>query len=70
VWGEHRQTSALLGACGHDNGELEAAIAGAEKAFDALVAARTRAVARFKAEGVCFSVDESERKGIEEARLQ
>ena len=68
--GEHKQTSQLLGACGHDNRKLEAAIAGAEKAFDVLVAARMRAVVRFKADCVCFTMDESRRRKIETARLQ
>ena len=68
--GEYRQTSQLLGACGHDNRELDAAIAGADTAFGVLVAARERAVRQFKEDGVCFSVDERRRKEWEEARLQ
>ena len=59
---DYRQTSELLGACGHDTRELEKAIIDARVVLDRLVAARNKAVARFKAEGVIFVVDESNRK--------
>jgi nitrite reductase/ring-hydroxylating ferredoxin subunit len=61
---------ALLAACGHITEELDSAIITADKAIEDLKVARERAVARFKANGVCFSVDESKRKEIEAARLQ
>ena len=63
-----RQTSALLEACGHDTGELDAAILAAERASLELKAARERAVARFKTGGVCFTV-ESRVDGAECGRL-
>jgi hypothetical protein len=65
---EYKQTSALLRACGHDNRELEEAIAGVDKALDVLTAARERAVERFKTEGVSLSVYESKCKEIEARR--
>jgi hypothetical protein len=67
---QHKETSALLTACGHTTEELDSAIVTADKAIENLKAARERAVAWFKAEGVCFSVDESKRRKIEAARLQ
>ncbi len=67
---EYKKTSARLGACGHGNRELEGAIACADKALEAPKAARERAVAQFRAEGVSFSVDEGKRKEVEAARLQ
>ncbi len=65
-----RKTSALLSACGYDNRELESAITAAEKAFEDVRRARNLAVARFKAEGVYFAVDETKRSEIEAAQLQ
>ncbi len=65
-----RKTSELLGACGHNNQELEGAITAAEKAFEDVRTAWNLAVAWFKADGVCFTVDETKRKEIEVARLQ
>ena len=47
---QFKKTSALIGACGHDNRELEIAIAEADKAIENLKSAREQAVARFKAE--------------------
>ncbi len=43
--------------CGHDTRELDEAIARADKAFELLKAARKVAVALFKENGVCFTVD-------------
>ncbi len=62
---EYKKTSSLIGACWHDNRELEDAIAGADTAFKLLKAARERAVARFRAHGVCFHVCEAKRKELE-----
>ena len=67
---DYKQTSTLLGACGHDTRELDQAITDARVVLDVLVAARDKAVARFKAEGVYFTVDESRRKEVKAARLQ
>ena len=67
---EYKQTSALLGACGHDTRELDQAITDSRAVLDRLVVARDKAVARFKADGVVFVVDESRRKEIEARALQ
>jgi len=61
----YRKTSELLQACGYDVHELNAAIIAAEKANLELRKARERAVARFHAEGVCFTVDEDKRSELE-----
>ncbi len=53
----HRKTSVLLGACGHDNRELEGAITAVGEAFEKGRTALELAVARFEADGVCFTVD-------------
>ncbi len=55
---EFKKTSILLGASGHDNRELESDRHSGQTNRE-LKAARDRAVARCKAEGVCFTVDES-----------
>jgi hypothetical protein len=46
---QHKETSALLTACGHTTEELDSAIVTADKAIENLKAARERAVAWFKA---------------------
>ena len=63
-------SQALLGARGHDTRELDQAITDARVVLDRLVAARDKAVARFNAEGLCFTVDEGKRKEVKAARLQ
>ena len=67
---DYRQTSELLGACGHDTRELDQAITDTRVVLDRLVAARDKAVARFKADGVCFTVDEGKRKEVKAARFE
>ncbi len=67
---QYKETSALLAARWHNTEELDSAITAADKALFVLSKARERAVARFKAEDVCFYVDEVKRKEIEAARLQ
>jgi hypothetical protein len=67
---EYRKTNQLIKACGHDTRELEGAIAHADKAFELLKAAREKAVAQFKVDGVCFTVDKAKSKELEAARLQ
>jgi hypothetical protein len=68
---QYKETSALLAACWHNTEELDSAmITAADKALFVLSKARERAVARFKAEDVCFYVDEVKCKEIEAARLQ
>jgi hypothetical protein len=68
---EYKNTSALLGAWGHDNTELESAITTTVSAFEHLKAARNRAVNRFMAEGVSSSTtDEPKRKEAKAARLE
>lgn len=66
----YRKTSELLQACGHDVHELNAAIITTEKAFKELKFAREQAVARFTAEGVCFTVDEDKRRELEAKRKE
>jgi hypothetical protein len=66
----YRETSSLVYACGHDTAELDRCISAVEKAIADLKAAREKAVVKFKADGVCFIVDETRRREIEQARLQ
>ena len=67
---EYREAASLLGACGHDTSELKHAISEAEKAIKVLKVQREIAVSRFKANGVCFTVDGRKRKEIKQAQLQ
>lgn len=66
----YRETQKLIQACGHDTSELEQAIDAAGKAVAEMEIVRDKVVSRFKANGVCFIVDESKRKEIEQAKLQ
>jgi hypothetical protein len=58
---EFKKTSGLLGACGRDIRELDSAITTADQAFQNRKAARGRAVARFKAEGMASTTGEPKR---------
>jgi len=70
VLAPYRETKKLIQACGHDTSELESAINAADQALTQLELTRDKVACRFKADGVCFTVDESKRKEIEMARLQ
>ena len=67
---DYRETASLIGSCGHDTSDLVLAIAEVENALVVLRAERVKAVVKFKEDGVCFIVDESKRKAIEEAVLR
>lgn len=66
----YKETERLIKACGHDTAELQIAIDAFEVTARALEKAREKTVCKFKADGVCFVVDEKKRKEIEAANLQ
>jgi hypothetical protein len=66
----YNETKKLVQACGYDTSEFERAINVADQALTQLEMARDKVACRFKADGVCFVVDESRRKEIEMAWLQ
>lgn len=66
----YKETEQLIRACGHDTTELHQAILAASETFDRLQNAREKAASKFKAQGVCFTVDEARRQEIEQSRLQ
>jgi hypothetical protein len=59
----------LIKACGHDTSELDQAIIEAHKALLRLDLVQEQERCRFKANGICFFVDESKRKEIALERL-
>ena len=65
-----REAGKVMGACGHDTSELEQAIDVVEKAMIEMNRVRDKVVSKFKADGICFCVDENKRREIEIARLQ
>lgn len=70
VMAPFKETEELIRACGHDTTELQQAILAASETFDRLERARDKAACKFKAQGVCFTVDEARRQEIEQSRLQ
>lgn len=66
----YSETQKLIEACGHDASELEQAIDAAGKAVAKMEIARYKVVTKLRADGVCFIVDESKRKELEQSMLQ
>jgi hypothetical protein len=66
----YKEVQKLIKACGHNTSELQQAIDAADKAISELTMVRDKVVGKFKHDGVCFTVDESKRKEIEQSTLQ
>lgn len=65
----YRDVQKLIKACGHDTRELDQAIIEAHEALIRLDQVQEQTKKRFKANGICFVVDESKRKEIELEKL-
>lgn len=69
VMRRYKDVQTLIKACGHDTRALDQAIIEAREALLRLDQVQEQARCKFKADGICFVVDESKRKEAELERL-
>ena len=69
VMRRYKDVQTLIKACGHDTRALDQAIIEAREALLRLDQVQEQARCKFKADGICFVVDESKRMEAELERL-